>query len=70
MRWLLSLVLLWAAAAKAQLPPPVAQALARAGIAETGVGLFVQDVGAPEPTLVHRGDLPLNPASVMQLVTT
>ena len=74
MRWLLSLVLLWAAAAKAQLlpqlPPPVAQALARAGIAETGVGLFVQDVGAPEPTLVHRGDLPLNPASVMKLVTT
>jgi D-alanyl-D-alanine carboxypeptidase/D-alanyl-D-alanine-endopeptidase (penicillin-binding protein 4) len=56
--------------AAAQLPPPVAQALARAGIAESGVGLYVQEVGATEPLAVHRGEQPFNPASVMKLVTT
>ncbi len=56
--------------AGAQLPPPIAQSLARAGIGETGVGLYVHEIGAAEPAAVHRGELPLNPASVMKLVTT
>ena len=56
--------------AQAQLPAPVAQALARAGIAETGVGLYVHEVGAAEPVAVHRAEQALNPASVMKLVTT
>ncbi|MEQ1772230.1 MAG: D-alanyl-D-alanine carboxypeptidase/D-alanyl-D-alanine-endopeptidase [Burkholderiales bacterium] len=54
----------------AQLPPPVAQALARAGIAETSVGVYVHEIGAAEPVVAHRAEQPLNPASVMKLVTT
>ncbi len=56
--------------AEAQLPPPVALALARAGIPESGVGIYVHEIGAPEPLLAHRADQGLNPASVMKLVTT
>ena len=56
--------------AQAQLPPPVAQALTRAGIAESTVGLYVHEIGAAEPLAVHRAEQPLNPASVMKLVTT
>ena len=48
----------------------MAQALARAGIAESGVGLFAQEVHAAEPLAAHRAEQPLNPASVMKLVTT
>ncbi len=56
--------------ARAQLPPPVAQALVRAGIAESTVGLYVHEIGAAEPVAVHRAEQALNPASVMKLVTT
>ena len=56
--------------AHAQLPLPVAQALARAGIAETGVGIYVHEIGAVEPVAVHRAEQAFNPASVMKLVTT
>jgi serine-type D-Ala-D-Ala carboxypeptidase/endopeptidase (penicillin-binding protein 4) len=56
--------------AHAQLPPPVAQALARAGIHESGVGIYVHEIGAAEPVAMHRGEQPFNPASVMKLVTT
>ena len=52
------------------MPPPVAQALARAGIPETSVGVYVHEIGAAEPVIAHRADQPLNPASVMKLVTT
>jgi D-alanyl-D-alanine carboxypeptidase/D-alanyl-D-alanine-endopeptidase (penicillin-binding protein 4) len=57
-------------AAHAALPPPVAQALSAAGIPESAVGLYVQDVAADKPTLVHNADRALNPASTMKLVTT
>jgi len=56
--------------AQAQLPPPVAQALARAGIPESGVGVYVHEIGATEPVVAHRTEQPFNPASVMKLVTT
>ena len=56
--------------ANAQLPPPVAQALARAGISESSVGIYVHETGAAEPIVTHRAEQPLNPASVMKLVTT
>lgn len=56
--------------AQAQLPPPVAQALARAGITEASVGVYVQEISAAEPSVTHRAGEPLNPASVMKLVTT
>ena len=56
--------------AQAQLPPPVVQALARAGIPETSVGVYVHEIGTAEPVVAHRAEQPLNPASVMKLVTT
>ena len=56
--------------ASAQLPPPIAQALARAGIPETSAGVYVQEIGAAEPLVAHRAEQGFNPASVMKLVTT
>ncbi len=56
--------------ARAQLPPPVAQALARAGIAEASVGLYVHEIGVAQPLAAHRAEQALNPASVMKLITT
>jgi D-alanyl-D-alanine carboxypeptidase/D-alanyl-D-alanine-endopeptidase (penicillin-binding protein 4) len=66
----LFLMIFFSSVAQAQLPPPVAQALARAGISEAGVGVYVHEVGAAEPLVAHRADQGLNPASVMKLVTT
>lgn len=66
----LFLLLFFCGFAQAQLPPPVAQALARAGIPESAVGIYVQEVGTAEPVVTHRAEQPLNPASVMKLVTT
>jgi D-alanyl-D-alanine carboxypeptidase/D-alanyl-D-alanine-endopeptidase (penicillin-binding protein 4) len=51
------------------LPPPVAAALARAGLPESAVAVWVQAVDAPRPQLAHRAELPMNPASVMKLLT-
>jgi D-alanyl-D-alanine carboxypeptidase/D-alanyl-D-alanine-endopeptidase (penicillin-binding protein 4) len=70
LRHYLFLILYCSCAAQAQLPPPVVQALARAGIAETGVGIYVHEIGAADPLVAHRAEQPLNPASVMKLVTT
>ena len=61
---------IFATAAAAALPPPVAQALAAAGIPESAVGLYVHDVGAERPAIVHGAERSLNPASTMKLVTT
>jgi D-alanyl-D-alanine carboxypeptidase/D-alanyl-D-alanine-endopeptidase (penicillin-binding protein 4) len=52
------------------LPAPVAQALSRAGIPQSAVGLYVQQVDAPRPTAIFNPTTPMNPASVMKLVTT
>ncbi len=52
------------------LPPPIAAALARAGIPQSAVALVVQEVDASKPALSFNAGQPLNPASVMKLVTT
>jgi len=63
--------LLWApCTARAELPADVAQALLRAGIPESHVGIVVQEIGAPQPLLEHAAEQLFNPASVMKLVTT
>jgi D-alanyl-D-alanine carboxypeptidase/D-alanyl-D-alanine-endopeptidase (penicillin-binding protein 4) len=67
--WCCTLALL-AGGASAELPAPVAQALRQAGIADSHVGILVQDVGSPSPLLAHGENRSLNPASVMKLVTT
>jgi serine-type D-Ala-D-Ala carboxypeptidase/endopeptidase (penicillin-binding protein 4) len=65
-----SLLAMTPAAAQAALPPPVAAALANAGIPATAVGLYVQDVAADKALLTHNSERALNPASTMKIVTT
>ncbi len=59
-------------AAQAQrLPPAVASALAQARLPPDAVSLYVARAdGVGAPRLRHRADVPVNPASVMKLVTT
>jgi D-alanyl-D-alanine carboxypeptidase/D-alanyl-D-alanine-endopeptidase (penicillin-binding protein 4) len=52
------------------LPGPVAQALARAGVPQSAVGLYVQQVDAPRPTAIFNASKAMNPASAIKLVTT
>ena len=51
------------------LPASVSRALERAGIAADHVAVWVQPVAASEPSLTHNASQPMNPASVMKLVT-
>jgi D-alanyl-D-alanine carboxypeptidase/D-alanyl-D-alanine-endopeptidase (penicillin-binding protein 4) len=55
--------------AHAQLPEPVAKALAQAGIPDTHVGVVVQELDGT-PLVLHGEERAFNPASVMKLVTT
>ena len=71
----LSLFLTWAAltcSVNAQaLPPEVHTALSRAKIPMDAVSLLVTSVDSKAPArLSHRVDAPMNPASVMKLLTT
>ena len=72
---LLSLMLLpgWAAGAprNATIPIEVEAALAQAKVPREAVAFLVVDAqGQSAPRLSHRSDVPMNPASVMKLVTT
>ena len=55
---------------RAELPLPVSQALKNTSIPSENVAVFVQPVNADSPTLTHNANKPMNPASVMKLVTT
>ncbi|MEO8023611.1 D-alanyl-D-alanine carboxypeptidase/D-alanyl-D-alanine-endopeptidase [Polaromonas sp.] len=58
-------------APKPALPPVVAKALARAQVPVEAVTLLVMDAsGKQPPRLDYRSSVPMNPASVMKLVTT
>src|SRR5919198_5776325 len=52
------------------LPRPVQQALRAAGVPAGSVAAWVQEVGAARPSVAARAEAPMNPASVMKLVTT
>ena len=67
---LIALAALAAAAAPAQLPEPVARALARAGIPENAAAFYVHETGAERPLLAAGAERALNPASTIKLVTT
>jgi D-alanyl-D-alanine carboxypeptidase/D-alanyl-D-alanine-endopeptidase (penicillin-binding protein 4) len=58
------------AAAGAALPQTVSEALREAGVAPASVALWVQPLGAREPSLALNPDVPLNPASLVKLLTT
>jgi len=57
-------------AADADLPGPVAAALRAAGVPASSVALWVQPLAARGPSLVLNADAPLNPASLVKLLTT
>ena len=73
-RDLVLLLLLSGAACLAQaqgfLPPSVAQALAAAKIPSANTAVLVQEVGTSRASLSVNPAAPMNPASVMKLVTT
>ena len=52
------------------LPPGVEAALAQAGVARSGLVAVVQDVDAAAPLLAWQPARPVNPASLMKLLTT
>jgi len=51
-------------------PAPLDASLARAGIPRGAVAVLVQDVEVTPPVLAQRTQEPMNPASVMKLVTS
>ena len=65
-----ALALVASAAFGDALPGPVAQALARAGLPQASAALYVREVDASRPTASFNASRPMNPASVMKLVTT
>ena len=69
--WALLLAAVCGPVAAQALPPAVQQALQRAGVPPEGLAVVVADA-APggRVHVAHRGDAPMNPASVMKLVTT
>jgi D-alanyl-D-alanine carboxypeptidase/D-alanyl-D-alanine-endopeptidase (penicillin-binding protein 4) len=67
---LLSLFVSAPRAAPAALPPAVAAALDRAKLPRDAVVVMVQEVGTGTPRLAWQVDRPVNPASLMKLLTT
>lgn len=70
MRAILAALLLAPALAAAELPAPVREALAKAGVPESAVGAVVAPVAGGAPLVSHNAGQPLNPASAIKLVTT
>lgn len=52
------------------LPLSVSQALNQSGISESAISVYVHEIGASQPLIAFNSDKPMNPASVMKLVTT
>lgn len=63
-------LLLTANIALAALPAPVVEALKKAGIPQESVSVVVQPLDANQATISHNPSKPMNPASVMKLVTS
>ncbi|MFI4922570.1 MAG: D-alanyl-D-alanine carboxypeptidase/D-alanyl-D-alanine-endopeptidase [Burkholderiales bacterium] len=67
---ILALLFLTFSAAAERLPVPLSKPLKDAGLNESHVGIFVQEVNAKTPVLAYGADRPFNPASTMKLLTT
>lgn len=61
---------LWPALADATVPAGVARAFREAGIPLSSVALVVREAGQPQALFAQDAERPMNPASVMKLVTT
>ena len=59
-----------AAAQAVEIPRPVQRAFLNAGVPLDDVAIVVQRVGSARALVSHQPDVPMNPASVMKLVTT
>jgi serine-type D-Ala-D-Ala carboxypeptidase/endopeptidase (penicillin-binding protein 4) len=68
--FLLPFFLLASPAFSYDLPVSVHQALRRAGVQESAVGVYIHEIGSAQPLLQHNSGTAMNPASVMKLVTT
>ncbi|MBL8447092.1 MAG: D-alanyl-D-alanine carboxypeptidase/D-alanyl-D-alanine-endopeptidase [Zoogloeaceae bacterium] len=64
-----SLTLSLGVGAAETLPEPVRAALARSGLPEDAVAIWIQPVEASRPSWRYRAEEAMNPASVMKLVT-
>lgn len=53
-----------------ELPLVVKQKLQQIAVPEAAIGVYVHEIGASKPLIAVNADLPLNPASVMKLLTT
>ena len=62
--------LVFGCAAHAELPRPVGQAFVDAHVPLHSAAIVVQEIGATRPLFAHDPTRPMNPASVMKLVTT
>lgn len=51
-------------------PDPIRQALKQSGIPESATSIYVHEIGVSQPLIAFNSDKPMNPASVMKLVTT
>lgn len=69
MKRLAILLLLLPALADARLPRPVAQALARAEVPASAVAVVVAPADPGVPLVTHNALVPMNPASVMKVLT-
>ena len=63
-------LLLVAVSARAELPAPVRAALERAGVPQAAVAAVVQPVDGMRTPVEHNATVPMNPASVMKVVTS
>ncbi|MBC7954700.1 MAG: D-alanyl-D-alanine carboxypeptidase/D-alanyl-D-alanine-endopeptidase, partial [Cytophagales bacterium] len=71
LRTLSATLFVWASQANAgPLPPEVETALQRAGVPRESLVVVAQEVGATTPRLAWQAQMPVNPASLMKLVTT
>jgi serine-type D-Ala-D-Ala carboxypeptidase/endopeptidase (penicillin-binding protein 4) len=52
------------------IPAPVGAALAKAGVPASAVAIVVEPVDGGKPLVAHRATTPMNPASVMKVVTS
>jgi D-alanyl-D-alanine carboxypeptidase/D-alanyl-D-alanine-endopeptidase (penicillin-binding protein 4) len=70
MKILAALLAVACAGAHAALPGGVARAFHEAGVPLSAVSVVVRESGQPQPLFVHDPNRPMNPASVMKIVTT
>lgn len=70
MRWLVSGLFLCASLAQAALPASLQEALTKAQLPAENVAIVIQPLDGGAPLISHNASKPMNPASVMKVVTT